>query len=138
MDKTLRERRHGARFTMKVLNYFVVGLLTAIASLGMVVALRPEHSGSSVKYVALSGLLLGWAILLGYYQSKSYRGGAASIIGAVLVGVGIWTGLGALLWEEQLARKDAGLEASVIIFLIGSGIALMLQGHRIHKLRKKT
>ena len=120
---------------MKVFNYLVVGLLTAIASLGMVVALRAENPGSSLKYAALSGLLLGWAVLLAYYQSRSYRGVAASLIGAVLLGIGIWTGLAPLLWEEQPVGRDAWLEASGVIFLIGSGLTLMLQGHRIHKLR---
>jgi hypothetical protein len=121
---------------MKVFNYLVVGLLIAIASLGMVVALREENSGSLLKYAALSGLFLAWAILLAYYQSRSYRGGAASIIGALLLGIGIWTGLAPLLWEEPPAGKDAWLGASVVIFLIGSGLALMLQGHRIHKLKQ--
>jgi hypothetical protein len=120
---------------MKTFNYVVAGVLTVVASLGMVVALRAGSSGSSLKYAALSGLFLGWAVLLAYYQSRSYRGGAASVIGAVLLGIGVWTGLAPLLWEQQPVGRDAWLEGAVVIFLIGSGIALMLQGHRIHKLK---
>jgi len=121
---------------MKVFSYIVVGLLTVTACLAVIVALRPpEQSGFPVKYIVLAGLLLGWAILLAYYQLKSYRGGAASIIGAIVLGIAIQAGLGGLLWEEHTNLKEAWLYALVTLLFIGMGAALMLQGHRKHKLR---
>jgi len=121
---------------MKVFNYIVVGVLTCTASLALIVALRrPENVEFSVKYIALSGLLLAWAMLLGYYQSKSYRGGAASIIGTILLGIGIWAGFGGFFWKEHTTQSDAWLYALANVALICMGIALILQGHRIHKLR---
>jgi ABC-type Mn2+/Zn2+ transport system permease subunit len=120
---------------MKVFNYIIVALFTLTASFAVIVARRtPEHS-ASVSYVALAGVLLGWAILLGYYQSKPYRGGTASIVGAILLGIGIWSGLGELFWEERTSQKDVWLGALVTLFFIGTGVALTLQGHRIHELR---
>lgn len=121
--------------SMKIINYAVVGLLTFTASLSVVFGPRVPDSASSAKSLVLAAMLLGWAMLLAYYQSKSYRGGAASIVGAILLGIGMWSASGEFLWHEHAIEKDRWTHVLATLFLIGSGIALLRQGHQIHKLR---
>ena len=120
---------------MKIVNYAIVGLLTFTASLSVVFGPRTTGSASLAKSLVLAAMLLGWAMLLAFYQSKSYRGGAASIVGAILFGIGIWSVFGELFWHEHAIEKDRWTHVLAILFLIGSGSALLRQGHQIHKLR---
>jgi hypothetical protein len=78
-------------------------------------------------------VFLLWGVLLIQYQARSYRGGAATIVGAFLLGIGLSELVGELLWKEPLTTRDAWtvLVAEVTFFI--AGLALLVQGHRIHR-----
>ena len=80
-----------------------------------------------------SGLIIiFWSILLGIAQKKSYKGGAASIIGTVL-----FTGAIALLVNLCFFTEYTNLKLLKGVFstslLLIAGVALLKQGHQFHR-----
>ena len=119
---------------MKIIGYLISGILTFTAALLVTMGRHlPQFSGASFKPVMLGVVMLAWAMLLNYYLTKSYRGGAASIVGAIMLGVSIWSGLGELLWPEFATVRQTWTSVLASLFFVGAGLALLIQGHRLHK-----
>lgn len=81
----------------------------------------------------ISGLtLIFWSILLIVAQGKSYKGGAASIVGTMLLTMAIIL-LFNLCFFESFAnvKQISSTLVCTIIFLI-AGVALLKQGHKYH------
>lgn len=121
---------------MKTITFIFAGAMVLLGIFGIMLA--PSSSRFvevPIKPVILGAMLLIWGILLAWYQTKSYRGGAATIIGGFLVGLAAFTAAENLLWRPPVTSREASLEiAAFLIFLVAGG-ALLIQGHRIHKLK---
>lgn len=118
---------------MKFINYAVFGILVTTGGFAVVLAGKGERPTGEA--IALGIVLVAWAMALFYYQSHSYRGGAASVIGAILIGIGIWNASVDVFWTAHASVREAWISAVTDLFIIGSGMALLVQGHRIHKQR---
>lgn len=121
---------------MKIIVYTISGALVIFGSLA--IALGPSLSGYAefgLKRTVTGFMVLGWGLTFGYLQAKSYQGGITTVIGVLLLGVGIWNGVGDLLWKTFTTLKDAIAYIFASLFLIGAGGALLWQGHRVHKMK---
>jgi amino acid transporter len=129
---------------------FVIGTvaMALIALSFMAFTHRVAHAGSAYAYIAHTfgnrmGFIAGCALLLTYMGFSTGLGGlVGSFIGAALKGVGVdiggwWIGIGGasmvLAWwlayrDMRLAgRLMLGLEAAVVIGIIGLCIAILVQ-----------
>ena len=123
---------------MKIIGYLISGILTFTAALLVTMGRHiPQFSDTPFKPVMLGVVMFGWAILLNYFLIKSYRGGAASIVGAIMTGVGIWSGLGELFWPEYTTVRLAWTSALASLFFVVAGVTLLMQGHRLHTLHAR-
>ena len=93
----------------------------------------PRFADDPSKALVGGLLLITWGTLLTWYQVRGYRGGAATIIGGFLVGLGAYSACDGLLWNTPSSAKEIGLEIVVFGIFTGAGIALLMQGHRIHR-----
>lgn len=118
---------------MKIVNYAIFGILVGTGGFAIVLAGKGERPTGEA--IALGIVLVTWGMALFYYQSNSYRGGAASVIGAILLGIGVWNAPVDVFWTAHPAVREAWISAVTDLFIVGSGIALLIQGHRIHKQR---
>lgn len=87
------------------------------------------------NHVTLGAIFSIWGGLLLWYRAKKYRGGAATIIGTFILGLAINSLLDHFFLTLPATLKDAFIQASIIIFQILSGTALLKQGHKIHRLK---
>lgn len=85
--------------------------------------------------VVMGLVFLAWGILLILYRARSYKGGAASIVGAILLGIGIWSVIGEVFWQLRPTVKEMWTAVAAEGFMVVAGTALLLQGHRIHRVR---
>lgn len=78
--------------------------------------------------------LVFWSVLLGLSQKKSYKGGAAAILGVMFLTIAfiLLFHLCFLVSFENLKKLSSEL-FSTTFFLI-AGIALLKQGHQYHRM----
>ena len=87
----------------------------------------------------ISGItLVFWSILLIIAQGKSYKGGAASIVGTMLLTIAIILLFNLCFFESFTNVKQISNKLiTTIIFLI-AGVALLIQGHKFHCMLKSS
>lgn len=122
---------------MYPMNILVYAISVLLGTLGLLaVVLGPWLPGSEEagrQRTVLGFVLLSWGVAFGFYRMKSYRGGAASIVGLLLLGIGISYGIGNFLWRTHATEKDFLTNVFASVFLIVAGVALLWQGHKVHK-----
>ena len=120
---------------MKLLRYSVGGVLVLLALLfAMFAPSMPRFGEAPAQPYVVGLLLLVWGVLLIRYQTSSYKGGTASVFGAFLLGVGVWGVCGEIFWREYVATKPAWARVMAEATFVIVGVALLVQGHRIHKM----
>lgn len=120
---------------MNLIVYIISGCLTGLGLFAIVLGLTlHEYTESDLKQTALGVVLIAWGLTFGYYRAISYRGGITTIIGVLLFGVGIYSGIGDFLWRPFVTQKDAFANVFASVFFIVVGGALMWHGHKAHKL----
>lgn len=121
---------------MRIATYILAGMLVLFGMLGVVAGLSSFGSAESPGASVVGGLLfLSWGILLGWYRAKAYRGGAATIVGAILLSFGAFSASRSLLWRVPVSRKDVGREIATFVGFVVPGVALLMQGRAIHRLK---
>lgn len=96
----------------------------------------PRHLESPAKPISLGIVFLVWAYSLVKSVSSNYKGGAASVVGAFLIGMGIYSATSILYLSKDLTTVEIfASHLAYIVFFI-AGAALMYQGHRIHKTKR--
>ena len=117
---------------MKLRILIAAVLLIMLGNLGFVSALH--QTPVKVSGLAMGVLFVVWGALLLWYRAKSYRGGAATIIGALLLGMSAYTLLENIFWAVPTTPKEAFIQISVLVVLAVAGSALVKQGHKMHRL----
>jgi len=119
---------------MKTFKY-VVSVIFLLIGIGFVVRgpVLPEDFVNPLKPIALGIAFFMWGVSLNLYTKSNYRGGAASIIGAFLVGFGLYTSADVLHMDKSLADPQKLAIYVAVALLYVAGAALLRQGHRIHK-----
>ncbi|MFZ5844070.1 MAG: hypothetical protein ACOY3E_14375 [Pseudomonadota bacterium] len=105
-----------------------------IAALSAGSLLEFAHGAVWHRVITVS-IFLTLSILAFYGHAKAYRGGAATITGAVLLGLAV-IGIASALKDGDFsgsARQIAGV-VIVTVLLVTGGVALLRQGHRHHLL----
>ena len=120
---------------MKTIKFFSIFLL-AVFGLFVIYWNLIEVRYLKIYSGVVSGfVLIFWSVLLGVSERKSYKGGAATIVGVTLLTISI-----SLIFDLFLsdgANKNKVLkELIAITFLSISGVALLKQGHKYHYLLK--
>jgi hypothetical protein len=119
---------------MKVLGYIVAGLLSFCGILVLAfLPGTPKYAVVPAGPIIMGLVFLVWSSLLVLYLSRSYRGGAGSIVGAVLLGIGIWSVVVNVLGAGYVDTEKAWMETIGALLSILAGVALLVQGHKIHK-----
>ena len=120
--------------TIKLFSIFLLGVFGLFVIYWNLIEVRYLKIYSGV----VSGfILIVWSMLLGLSEKKSYKGGAATIVGVILLTISI--SLVFDLFLSETADKNKRLkELIAITFLSFSGAALLKQGHKYHCLLKKT
>lgn len=119
---------------MKALRYLAAGVLILVALLtAMAAPNMPSYASAPAQPYVMGIVLLVWGVLLIQYQKLSYKGGAATIIGAFLFGIGLAELSGEFLWKHHEATSEVWITAIAETGFIVAGLALLAQGHRIHK-----
>ena len=85
--------------------------------------------------LSLCSMLTIMSVLAVYAKEKSYRGGAATTIGAICIALAVFTTVSAFEDGDFAAGgKSAFTAVSVIMLLLIAGVALLRQGHMHHRL----
>lgn len=117
---------------MKLITWFVALLMIFVGNFGIMSSLHEPPIQASQLSIGL--VMTAWGGFLLWYSIKSYRGGAATIIGVFLLGLAIHSVIESVFWAELATPKEARSQYLMIVFCALAGLALVKQGHIIHKL----
>jgi hypothetical protein len=117
---------------MKLGIFLTAWLMIMFGILGLMLGLL--DSPINFNNVTLGAIVIIWGGLLLWYRAKKYRGGAATMIGALILGLAINSLLDHFFLALPATLKDALIQISIVILLILAGTALLKQGHKMHRL----
>lgn len=119
---------------MKILGYTIAFILALLGFLFIAFSSSmTEPPNSPIKSTFLGAVFIAWAYLLFEYIKSNYKGGPASIIGAILTGFGIYMFPDILMLKETNTPVEATATYLTSGLLILAGLILLFQGHRMHK-----
>jgi len=119
---------------MKIIGYIFAFLLALIGFLFIAFSSGlNELPNTPLKTKVLGVVFISWGYSLMTYIFKNYKGGPTSIIGAILVGFGIYMSPEIFTLTETINSVEVAATYTLIVLLILGGLILLFQGHRIHK-----
>lgn len=119
---------------MKIIGYIFATILALIGFLFIAFSSTlNEPPNTPLKTIVLGCVFISWGYLLKEYLLKNYKGGPTSIIGAILIGFGIYMSPDILSLTAANDSVEVAATYITIVSLLLGGLILLFQGHRTHK-----
>ena len=119
---------------MKIASY-ALGFLAFVCSFsaGLSISSGDPIIWFSTFMTLVFGVLSG---LAHEYQKSNYHGGIASVVGAVLVAVGVVLcfEVASQYWYEENQEIEVSTNVVLILLFVFPGLLLVQKGHKIHRL----
>ena len=115
---------------LRTLTYILAALLAVAGSFAIAVSPdSPRFASSPAQPVIVGCLFIAWSLFLVWYQSRSYRGGVATIIGSFLLGFAVFIAADDLIAHPEQRVASDEVAFLLVLFL---GVTLLIVGHRRH------
>jgi len=113
--------------------YYILGIaIIIVGALGLILGLGPYSEAEPVSGYTVRMVVFLWGILLVLCGKSYYKGGLYSIIGSIIIGIGI-IALVRSLEIGYFGNPGDEYGIALVYFLIfSSGIMLLTRGHKLH------
>ncbi len=113
--------------------YNILGIaIIIVGALGLILGLGPYSEVEPVSGYTARLVVFLWGILLVLCGKNYYQGGFYSIIGSIIIGIGILALVRSLEIGYFGSLGDEYGIALVYFLIFSSGIMLLIRGHKLH------
>ena len=124
---------------MKLFTYIFSGLLVLLGVISFFPVPGDEHdAGVSASEMISGGILIAWGGVLAWSRTANYRGGLATVVGAFLLGSGVYVSLAPFFMDASQLQASAGIKLTSALLILVPAVALLALGHRIHTRRVRV
>lgn len=117
---------------MKLIIWAVAFLMIILGNFALMSEVH--KSPINVGRLSMGTVITVWGAFLLWYNIKSYRGGAATIVGVFLLGMAVHYVVESLFQATSVNLKEESSLNMAIALCALAGLALVRQGHKIHRL----